>query len=64
MQNGGGGGIPMEELQRQQQGLHDPECTSIDEPITKGCSQLDVYMYLDSILIELSFGQILNHKNK
>ena len=25
MQNGGGGGIPMEELQRQQQGLTDPE---------------------------------------
>ena len=37
----------MEELQRQQQGLHDPECTSIDEPITKGCSKLEVYMYLD-----------------
>ena len=25
MQNGGGGGIPMEELQRQRQGLTDPE---------------------------------------
>jgi hypothetical protein len=25
VQNGGGGGIPMEELQRQQQGLTDPE---------------------------------------
>jgi len=32
VQNGGGGGIPMEELQRQQQGLTDPEGQGFDEP--------------------------------